>query len=94
MSPVSVDFSAGYYGGQATSDTPDTLKLALDKTDVKTGDTVNLKIEARYAGKATIRIVGEKQLALREVDVPEGGITIPFTVGEGWGTGAYVLASL
>jgi alpha-2-macroglobulin len=94
MSPVSVDFSAGYYGGQATSDTPDTLKLALDRTDVKTGDTVNLKIEARYAGKATIRFVGDKQLALREVDVPEGGITIPFTVGEGWGTGAYVLASL
>jgi uncharacterized protein YfaS (alpha-2-macroglobulin family) len=55
---------------------------------------VNLKIEARYPGKATIRIVGERQLAVREVDVPEGGITIPFTVEEGWGTGAYVLASL
>ena len=95
MSPVSIDFAAGYYSGDsAKSDTPDTLKLALDKTDVKTGDTVNLKIEARYPGKATIRIVGETQLALREVDVPEGGITIPFTVGEGWGTGAYVLASL
>jgi alpha-2-macroglobulin len=95
MSPVSIDFSAGYYGGEsAKSDTPDTLKLALDKTDVTTGDTVNLKIEARYPGKATIRIVGERQLAVREVDVPEGGLTIPFTVEEGWGTGAYVLASL
>jgi uncharacterized protein YfaS (alpha-2-macroglobulin family) len=94
MSPVSIDFAAGHYGAQATSDTPDTLKLALDKTDVKAGDTVNLKIEARYPGKATIRIVGERQLALREVDVPQGGITIAFTVGEDWGTGAYVLASL
>ena len=95
MSPVSVDFSAGYYSNEsAKSDTPDTLKLALDKTDVKTGDTVNVKIDARYAGKATVQIVGEKLLETREVDVPEGGLTLPFTVGEGWGTGAYVLASL
>ena len=94
MTPVSVDFSAGYYGGQATADTPDTLKLALDKPDVKTGDTVNLKIEARYPGKAMVRIVGERLLAAREVDVPEGGASIAITVGEGWGTGAYVLASL
>ena len=95
MSPVSIDFSAGYYGGQsAKSDTPDTLKLALDKVDAKTGDTVNVKIEARYPGKATVSIIGEKLLASREVDVPAGGITLPFTVGEGWGTGAYVLASL
>ncbi|MCA3573823.1 MAG: alpha-2-macroglobulin family protein, partial [Aestuariivirga sp.] len=95
MTPVSIDFEAGYYGGQsASSDTPDTLNLALDRTDVKTGDTLNLKIEARYAGKATVQIVGEKLLETREVDVPEGGITIPFTVGQGWGTGAYVLASL
>ena len=95
MTPVSIDFSSGYYTyEQAKSDTPDTLKLALDKTDVKTGDTVNVKIEARYAGKATVQIVGGKLLESREVDVPEGGITLPFTVGKEWGTGAYVLASL
>ncbi|MFN4143290.1 alpha-2-macroglobulin family protein [Aestuariivirga sp.] len=95
VTPVSIDFSSGYYSaGIAKADTPDTLKVALDTTDAKTGDTVNVKIEARSAGKATVQIVGEKLLAAREVDVPEGGITLPFTVGEGWGTGAYVLASL
>ena len=95
MTPASVDFSSGYYTGDTSkSDTPDTLRVALDKTDVKTGDTINVKIDARYAGKATVQVVGEKLLASQEVDVPEGGITLPFTVGEGWGTGAYVLASL
>ena len=95
VTPASVDFSSGYYtGNTAKTDTPDTLRVALDKTDVKTGDTINVKIDARYAGKATVQIVGEKLLASQEVDVPEGGTTIPFTVGEGWGTGAYVLASL
>ena len=51
MSPVSIDFTSGYYyADSAKADTPDTLKVALDRTDVKTGDTVNVKIEARYAG--------------------------------------------
>ena len=95
MTPVSIDFSSGYYGGNtAKADTPDTLKVALDKTELATGETVNVKIDARYAGKATIQIVGEKLLAEQIVDVPEGGLTLPFTVDEGWGTGAYVLASL
>ncbi len=95
FTPVSIDFSSGYYTYDAAkADTPDTLKVALDKTDAKAGDTVNVKIEAGYAGKATIEIVGEKLLARQTVDVPEGGITLPFTVGSDWGTGAYVLASL
>ncbi|MCA3555531.1 alpha-2-macroglobulin [Aestuariivirga sp.] len=95
ITPASIDFASGYYwGGAAKADTPDTLKVALDTTDVKTGGTINVKIEARYAGKATVQIVGEKLFATQEVDVPEGGISLPFTVGEGWGTGAYVLASL
>jgi uncharacterized protein YfaS (alpha-2-macroglobulin family) len=93
--PASIDFAAGYYtSSTAKADTPDTLKVALDRSDVRTGDTVNLKIEARYAGKAVIEIVGERLLDSREVDVPEGGLTVPITIGEGWGTGAYVLASL
>lgn len=95
LSPASIDFSAGYYyGDSARSDTPDTLKIALDKPEAKTGDTINVKIEARYAGKATIQVMGDRQLALQMIDVPEGGTTVPVTIGEGWGTGAYVLASL
>ncbi len=93
--PASIDFSSGSYSGaSATANTPDTLKVALDKTDVASGDTVTVKIEARYAGKAMVQVVGETVLATRFVDVPEGGLSLPFTVGEGWGTGAYVLASL
>jgi uncharacterized protein YfaS (alpha-2-macroglobulin family) len=94
VTPASIDFSSGSYGGSAKANTPDTLKVALDKTDVAAGDTVTVKIEARYAGKAMVQVVGETVLATRFLDVPEGGLSVPFTVGEGWGTGAYVLASL
>ena len=95
LAPSSIDFSAGYYYGDTSkSDTPDTLKLALDKSEARTGDTIKLKIEARYAGQATIQVIGDGQLAVQSVDVPDGGITVPVTVGQGWGTGAYVLVSL
>ena len=73
---------------------PDTLKLALDKTGARAGDVIHVNIEARYPGKATLQVVGDRLLAEQAVDVPEGGISVPLTVGENWGTGAYVLGTL
>ncbi|MGH6908447.1 MAG: alpha-2-macroglobulin family protein, partial [Aestuariivirga sp.] len=94
-SPASIDFSAGYYyNANAKANTPDTLAVALDRTDAKAGETVNVKIEGRFAGKASLQIVGDRLLATETVDVPEGGATVPVTVGSDWGTGAYVLATL
>ena len=80
MTPVSMDFSAGYYYGDTSkADTPDTLKVALDTTDAKSGDTVNVKIEARYAGKATVQVVGDRLLSSQTIDVPEGGLCLLYT---------------
>jgi uncharacterized protein YfaS (alpha-2-macroglobulin family) len=94
FSPASIDFSSGYYyNSGAEADTPDTLQLALDKTSVKTGDTLNLKIDTRFAGKASLQIVGGKLLASKSIDVPEGGVTVPIPVEKGWGTGAYALVT-
>jgi uncharacterized protein YfaS (alpha-2-macroglobulin family) len=95
MTPASIDFASGYYTqSSARADTPDTLKVALDRTEARSGETLTVKIESRQPGKAVIDIVGERRLATRTVDVPAGGISVPFTVGEDWGTGAYVLATL
>ncbi len=92
---TSIDFDAGYYGGSgAAVDTPDTLNVALDTTFAKTGDTVNVRIASRFAGKATVQIMGDRLLSSFSINVPEGGANLPVKVGEGWGTGAYVLATL
>ncbi|MFN6952560.1 MAG: hypothetical protein ACK4NE_08220 [Albidovulum sp.] len=48
MMPASFDFAAGYYsGGSAKADTPDTLKVALDRTDAKPGETRIRHIEMK-----------------------------------------------
>jgi hypothetical protein len=95
MSPASVDFSAGYYyNASAKADTPDSLGVALDRTDVRPGETLNVKIDSRFAGKAVVQVVGDRLLASQAIEVPEGGATVPVTVGGEWGTGAYVVATL
>lgn len=46
----SYSFYAGYYYAQAGSDTPDTLKVVLDKPSYKIGETANLKLDPQFAG--------------------------------------------
>ena len=85
-------FYAGYYTSEK-SDTPDMLPVALDQTSVKSGDTLQVKIDARFAGKAAVQVVGDGLLSSALVDVPEKGTTVPIKVGKDWGTGAYVVVT-
>ncbi len=90
----SYSFYAGYYYPQAGSDTPDTLKVVLDKPSYKIGDTANLKLDPQFAGTALVMVVDDRIIEMHAVDVPEGGTTFPLTVSENWGPGAYVTAIL
>lgn len=96
MTPASVDFAAGYYyfSTSANGATPDTLSVAIDKSSVKGGDTLNVKIDSRFAGKATLQVVGDRVFSTQTIDVPDGGVSVPVKIGADWGTGAYVVATL
>ncbi len=92
LASSSTTFYAGYYTSEK-ADTPDMLPVALDQTSVKSGDTLQVKIDARFAGKASVQVVGEKLFASLLIDVPDNGTTVPVKVGSGWGTGAYVVVT-
>lgn len=92
LAPSSTSFYAGYYVSEKTN-TPDMLPVALDQTSVKSGDTLQVKIDARFAGKASVQVVGEKLFSSQLIDVPDNGTTVPVTVGSDWGTGAYVIVT-
>ena len=86
-------FRAGWYGGEA-ADTPEMLEVGLDKPAYKTGETAKLKIVSRSGGKLLLTVLGSGLLAQRAVDLPAGGGEIPVEIGQGWGAGAYVAATL
>ena len=91
--PTSVTFDAGFYA-DASADTPDLLEIALDKSEFASGDTMNVAVTARTAGKVTINVVGDRLLATQTIDVQAGTAKIPLKVGNDWGSGAYVVATL
>ncbi|XSG81579.1 MAG: MG2 domain-containing protein [Methyloligella sp. ZOD6] len=91
---TTIGFDAGFYA-EASADTPDFLEVALDKSEYKPGDNMTVAVTARSAGKVTLAVMGAgKLLATKTEEVAQGTAKIPLDVGEDWGTGAYVVATL
>jgi uncharacterized protein YfaS (alpha-2-macroglobulin family) len=86
-------FDSGWYAS-TSADTPDLLEIALDKPGYKSGDAMTVAVTARSAGKVTLSVIGDRLLTTTTTDVDAGLVELPLTVGEDWGTGAYVLATL
>lgn len=91
---ASSDFYAGWYAPADASSTPDTLELSLDKPGYTPGDTANLRLVPRYAGTALITVMSNRVIDMQAVEVAEGENTIPLTVTDDWGAGAYVTAQV
>ncbi len=90
---TSVTFDSGYYA-DASADTPDVLEMALDKPEYRAGDTMNVAVTARMAGRVTLDVYGDRLLSSTAVEVKPGATRIPVTIGADWGSGAYAIATL
>jgi uncharacterized protein YfaS (alpha-2-macroglobulin family) len=90
---TSLGFDAGFYAA-ASADTPDLLEVALDKPDYKSGETMNVAVTARAAGRLTINVFTDRLVASQSQDVKAGATRVGITVGRDWGTGAYMVATL
>ena len=90
---TTVGFDSGWYA-EASADTPDMLEIALDKSEYKPGDAMTVAVTARSAGKVTLSVIGDRLIETTTTEVEPGLVKLPLTVGDDWGTGAYVLATL
>jgi uncharacterized protein YfaS (alpha-2-macroglobulin family) len=90
---TSVAFDAGFYA-DASADTPDLLEVALDKPDYKPGETINVSVTARTAGRLTVNVFTDRLVASQSQDVKPGSARVSLNVGRDWGTGAYMVATL
>ncbi len=90
---TSLTFDAGFYA-ESSADTPDLLEVALDKADYRSGDTMNVAVTARTAGKLTLNVFTDRLVSSASQDVKPGTVNAKLAVGNGWGTGAYLVATL
>lgn len=90
---TSLSFDAGFYAESAT-ETPDLLELALDKTDYKPAEVMNVAVTARTAGRLTLDVFTDRLVSSQSQDVKAGTANLKMVVGRDWGTGAYVVATL
>ncbi|MBX3596808.1 MAG: alpha-2-macroglobulin family protein [Rhizobiaceae bacterium] len=92
--PVSYEFDAGWYVEATSTETPDGLEIALDKSEYASGETAKLKVSPRFAGELLVAIGADRLYRTINVSVPKDGATVDIPVEADWGAGAYVTATL
>ncbi len=92
--PVDLEFEAGWYVKPDAQDTPDLLKVSLDKARYKIGEQAQVRIEPRFPGLALVMVIDDRVIAMQAVNVPESGASVTLPVTADWGPGAYVTAVL
>lgn len=91
---TSMTFDAGFYA-ESSADMPDLLEIALDKPGYAGGDTMNVAVTARSAGRLTLNVFTDRLVQSQSQDVTAAGtVKVAMPVGKDWGTGAYVVATL
>lgn len=93
LAVTSVRFRAGWAGGE-TAEVPDKVDVAADRRAYAPGAVARLRITPPFAGPAAIAVLTDRLLALREVEVAEGGTEVEIPVDAAWGPGAYVAVSV
>ena len=61
---------------------------------MRAGEVAKLKVSPRFAGELLVTVGSETLLTTVTASVPEGGATVDIPVGDDWGAGAYVTATL
>ncbi|MBK1716528.1 alpha-2-macroglobulin family protein [Thiocystis violacea] len=92
--PVDLEFEAGWYVKPNAQDTPDLLKVSLDKPSYRVGDRAKVRIEPRFPGLALVMVIDDRLITMKALEVPESGATLELPVTADWGPGAYVTATL
>ncbi len=91
---ASYDFYAGWYVEKSAFDTPDALQVGVDRTLYAAGDIAKVRLNADRPGKLQLLVANEELLGRYQFDVTVGEQSFDVPIGDDWGAGAYVLATL
>ncbi|MFO1372695.1 MAG: MG2 domain-containing protein [Candidatus Competibacteraceae bacterium] len=89
----SVRFTAGWFENPNTSDTPDQLKVTLDKPRYQAGETAKVFVRAPFAGEVLLNVVGDRLWLSRTLSASVEGTTVELPIPAEWGPGVYIAAT-
>ena len=89
----SVRFTVGWFETPSENDTPDQMKVTLDKPRYQAGETAKVFIRAPFAGEVLLNVVGDRLWSSRTVSVTAEGTTVDLTIPAEWGPGVYIAAT-
>ena len=90
---ASVRFTAGWFEGPSQSDTPDQMKVTLDKPRYQAGETAKIFLRAPFAGQVLLNVVGDRLWSSKTVSAPAEGTTVELPIPAEWGPGVYIAAT-
>jgi len=93
MALASIRLRAGWVASES-AEVPDKVDVATDRQSYAPGETVTLRVTPPFAGRASVAVLTDRLLSLREVDLPEVGADITLPAEAGWGAGAYVAVTV
>ena len=93
MAIASYRFRAGWAGAESP-EVPDRVDLAADRRAFAPGEVARLRITPPFAGRASVAVLTDRVLSLREIEVPEAGTEIEVPVDAAWGAGAHVAVTV
>jgi alpha-2-macroglobulin len=93
MALASVRFRSGWAGSES-AEVPDKVDVAADRQSFTPGQTVTLRITPPFAGRASLAILTDRLVSLREIEVPAAGAEITLEADAAWGAGAYAAVTV
>ncbi|HRO16430.1 MAG TPA: alpha-2-macroglobulin family protein, partial [Paracoccus sp. (in: a-proteobacteria)] len=86
-------FDAGWGAATSGTDTPDRLRVTLDRPAYRAGDTARVTVDAAADGTALVSVLSNRLIALKTVPVTRGLNTVELPVTDEWGAGVHVAVS-
>lgn len=90
---ASTRFTAGWFESPQEGDTPDQLKVTLDKPRYQAGETAKVFVRAPFAGQILLNVVGDRLWLSKTVSAPADGATVEIPIPAEWGPGVYIAAT-
>jgi len=73
---------------------PDTARVSALRSGYRTGDTVEVRVDAPFGGEAEVAVATDRLIASKSASIPKGGATVRLKSDASWGAGAYVMVTV